>query len=827
MRFQCPICKELLSVDDSDMGSVVQCVHCSKEVTVPSSRTAPGSVVGDFIILHELGRGGMGIVYAAHQISLDRPAAVKILAESYAKNADFVVGFIKEARAAAKLNHPNIVQAYAVGDDDGIFYFAMEFINGETMKSILDEKHVLPVDQAIDIVRQIAEALDYAWQEEKLVHRDIKPDNIMLTSNGRAKLADLGLAKVGNDTGKAEGEEVMGTPQYISPEQLTGDALDNRTDIYCLGATFYQFLTGRFPYEGASAVEIARQHLEGTLIPPNQVNPAIPAAVSDVVVKMMAKDPGQRYQSAGQLAEDLALIKRGQKAAAAGPAKVGLPKIHVPGKNTRANAPGGSASAPKLSLSGHGKKADPAPFGVAGPGPVPGGKKPPKLVPKKPVLAPPAAPEPKQKPPEVQSENDVSAKAKKASSGSPAKTVVKIIVAVVVLLVLAVGGWGAYLHFVKKQNPLDYFNNLLSTTRQKVKEATAPPEPSEFMKAAGPVAELIRQEGTDPKAAARKCYDFLRLQLLPENDEEKELAREFTVYFVRNDESRLEDAREKAIEAYESEQERKRLAAERAAREKMEAERLARIREAERKLAEAEREAERQKKAAEQAQLKRKIDAFKYKMSSLEQKMYQDFFRCVLKQDKEGLLQLLEKTIAVRDSEPRPEWVTPADYGKAIGNLSYRARSLKKAMEDAWEWEKIFTDGDPVFNGMMIELNRNICRITGIKNGVLHAKAGSKEFSVPVKKLLNNKRFLRVVSDAAGRLNKKDTLAYYFFWMGAFQSAYQLSLEASSRGRWGYSGFVQNVLKEARKNPEIKSRLPKYFRGVPEYDKLDPPPRKR
>ncbi|MBO4633446.1 MAG: protein kinase [Lentisphaeria bacterium] len=373
MRFQCPICKGIVSVEDTEMGTTVQCGHCNNPVTVPSSRTASGSVIGDFIILHELGRGGMGIVYLAHQISLDRPAAVKILSESYAKNSDFVVGFIKEARAAAKLNHPNIVQAYAVGDDDGIFYFAMEHVDGETMKHILKRENVIPVKKAIDIVRQIAEALDYAWQEEKLVHRDIKPDNIMLTSAGRAKLADLGLAKVGNDPGSTEGEEVMGTPQYISPEQLTGDALDNRTDIYCLGATFYHFLTGRFPYEGSSAVEIARQHLDGTLIPPNQVNPAIPETVSRVVEKMMAKDPAQRYQSAGQLAEDLARIKRGQNPAVATVSgsirvqssnkdeaahKVIPPKLRMPGRpaaagtETIVDVNTAQRSAPKLSFAG-------------------------------------------------------------------------------------------------------------------------------------------------------------------------------------------------------------------------------------------------------------------------------------------------------------------------------------------------------------------------------------------------------------------------------------------------------------------------------------------
>ena len=128
MRFQCPFCRGIVAVDNSQMGEEVQCGHCDEIVTVPTSRLATGSVIADFIIMEELGRGGMGVVYLAHQISLDRPAAVKILQENYANNAEFVVNFIKEARSAAKLNHPHIVQAYAVGEDEGIFYFAMEYI---------------------------------------------------------------------------------------------------------------------------------------------------------------------------------------------------------------------------------------------------------------------------------------------------------------------------------------------------------------------------------------------------------------------------------------------------------------------------------------------------------------------------------------------------------------------------------------------------------------------------------------------------------------------------------------------------------------------------
>jgi serine/threonine protein kinase len=294
------------------MGEDVQCGHCDEIVSVPSSRLSTGSVIGDFALLEELGRGGMGVVYLAHQISLDRPAALKILQDSYANNAEFVVNFIKEARAAAKLNHPHIVQAYAVGEDEGIFYYAMEYINGDTMKDVLKRDKVIPIDKAVTIIQQIGEALDCAWKEQKLIHRDIKPDNIILAKNNRAKLADLGLSRVAGDMDDENEEEVMGTPQYISPEHLTGAPMDIRSDIYSLGATFYQFVTGRFPYEGRTANEIARKHLEATLTPPQVVNPKVPEAIGQIIMKMMKKNINERYQDAEELVEDLRLFRRGK-----------------------------------------------------------------------------------------------------------------------------------------------------------------------------------------------------------------------------------------------------------------------------------------------------------------------------------------------------------------------------------------------------------------------------------------------------------------------------------------------------------------------------------
>ncbi|MBR6241524.1 MAG: protein kinase [Lentisphaeria bacterium] len=317
MRFQCSSCGRIVAVDDIDAGIMVQCGHCGSVVQVPPTRLSRGSVIADFIIRRAIGQGGMGTVYLSHQITLDRPAALKILAESYANNAEFVALFIKEARAAAKLNHPHIVQAYAVGEDDGLLYFAMENIDGETMKDVLDREGVIPVDQALNVIQQIAEALNYAWIEQKLIHCDIKPDNIMLTSTGRAKLADLGLARVTGDMSDADDDEVMGTPQYISPEALTGAPMDTRSDIYSLGATFYQFVTGRLAFDGATASEIAKKHLTEPLIPPRSVNKDVPESVSRIIIKMMAKNPSMRYQDASELIDDLRNARRGK---IAGPA---------------------------------------------------------------------------------------------------------------------------------------------------------------------------------------------------------------------------------------------------------------------------------------------------------------------------------------------------------------------------------------------------------------------------------------------------------------------------------------------------------------------------
>ncbi|MCH2205926.1 MAG: protein kinase [Lentisphaerales bacterium] len=311
MRFQCVHCHGLVAIDDSELGQHVGCGHCDEVVQVPDSKFSPHAVIDDFVIEKMLGRGGMGIVYKAHQMSLDRPVALKVLMSQYATDNDFIIDFIREARAAARLNHPYIVQAYAVGQDDSIYFLAMEFVEGQTMKQIMDVDKTVPLEFALNVTAQIAEALGFAWTEQKLIHRDIKPDNIMITGDNVAKLMDLGLSRFDNDklADTEDDDEVMGTPQYICPEQLIGMPMDVRGDLYSLGATLYHAVTGEFPFQGRNAAEIAKKHLQDPLIPANTHNPSIPPSVCKLIDKMMAKHPDDRHESTEALIKEINHVK--------------------------------------------------------------------------------------------------------------------------------------------------------------------------------------------------------------------------------------------------------------------------------------------------------------------------------------------------------------------------------------------------------------------------------------------------------------------------------------------------------------------------------------
>ncbi|MDD3886592.1 MAG: protein kinase [Victivallaceae bacterium] len=342
MKIYCEKC-EFVFEPGPEAGAVAHCPKCGAEIPVPESKTSPGAVIGDFLIERSISKGGMGEVFLARQLSLDRPVALKVLQDKFINDREYVESLFREARAAAKISHPNIVQAYAVGEEDGTVYFAMEYIRGETLKQILKKRERLDFAEAAKIIRDIAGALDAAWREQKLVHQDIKPDNIMLDVNGFAKLADLGLAKTGADREDESGDEVLGTPQYISPEQLTGVPTDVRSDIYSLGATFFQFVTGRFPYVADTGDEIAKMHVEGKLIPPKNFVSDLPDELNAIIVKMMARYPEDRYQDAGTLVKALDVFLRNYRPAVSTVAAVAVPKL-----NLKAHAPKIRPAAPKM-----------------------------------------------------------------------------------------------------------------------------------------------------------------------------------------------------------------------------------------------------------------------------------------------------------------------------------------------------------------------------------------------------------------------------------------------------------------------------------------------
>ncbi|MBR3651688.1 MAG: serine/threonine protein kinase, partial [Victivallales bacterium] len=312
MRFQCNHCRALLELDDVQPGEIVQCPTCLSPVAVPESVTSPRALLGDFVIKNLIGNGGMGTVYLAHQITLDRDVALKVLHADFSDDTAFIQNFINEARAAANLNHPNIVQAVAVNCDEGRWYFAMEYINGSTLKQMLAQNGRIPEHQMLGIASEIVSALKYAWKEKQIVHRDIKPDNIMMTADGHAKLADLGLARKITELHEDGSTELFGTPQYIAPELLSGATPNAASDIYSLGATLYHALSGRFPFIADTPISIANLHVTAPLVPLKDVAPDISEPVSCLVDIMMAKSPEERYQDYDVLEQDIQRVANGE-----------------------------------------------------------------------------------------------------------------------------------------------------------------------------------------------------------------------------------------------------------------------------------------------------------------------------------------------------------------------------------------------------------------------------------------------------------------------------------------------------------------------------------
>ncbi|MBI3099459.1 MAG: serine/threonine protein kinase [Planctomycetes bacterium] len=291
-----------------------------QQVLVEQARRVGKSQIAGYRLLEKIGQGAMGAVFKAKQMSMDRIVAVKILAPKFAQNSKFVEQFFAEARSVARLNHPNIIQGIDVGEANGLYYFVMEYVDGPTVGDLLRRGGALDQKRALQIILQIVCALNYA-QKYGLVHRDIKPDNIMLTRAGLAKLCDLGLAKLvtRNAPSRTDFSGSLGTPSYISPEQARGEQnVDTRSDLYSLGASFYHMVVGDVPFPADSAAVAIAKHLTEEPIPPRERNGLVSEGVNMVVLRLMRKKREDRYPSPGELLKDLEVLSAGGRLASPG-----------------------------------------------------------------------------------------------------------------------------------------------------------------------------------------------------------------------------------------------------------------------------------------------------------------------------------------------------------------------------------------------------------------------------------------------------------------------------------------------------------------------------
>jgi len=267
-----------------------------------------------FKIIGKLGAGAMATVFKAKQLSLDRTVAIKVLPRKHTNNPDFVERFYAEGKAAAKLNHANIVQAFDVGQAGEFHYFVMEFVEGRSVYDDLKEKGKYAEAEAVRIIVDVANALEHA-HAQGLMHRDVKPKNIMLTPDGTAKLADMGLARAVTDREAAEAEagKAFGTPYYISPEQVRGEVdVDFRADIYALGATLFHMVTGKVPFDGPNPSAVMHKHLKSRPPAADDLNPSLSTGIAEVIEVCLAKDRQQRYATTSDLLADLRSVAAGE-----------------------------------------------------------------------------------------------------------------------------------------------------------------------------------------------------------------------------------------------------------------------------------------------------------------------------------------------------------------------------------------------------------------------------------------------------------------------------------------------------------------------------------
>ena len=290
---------------------------------------APNSL-GRYELTAQIARGGMSDVFEARDRLLDRKVAVKILHDRYAETDTFVARFRKEARAVANLSHPNIVSVYDWGEEDGTYFMVMELVKGRSLRDIIQAEGRLLPRRATEIAAEIAKGLDAAHRSG-VIHRDIKPGNVLLTTDGSVKVTDFGVARARNATeGLTKVGSVIGTATYFSPEQASGDPADERSDTYSLGVVLYEMLVGRPPFRGESAVSVAYQHVTAEVVPPSRLNTDVSLELENVVMRALEKDPDRRYETAADIHHDLLVLLQGR------PSPVGQAPVASPGRATPA-----------------------------------------------------------------------------------------------------------------------------------------------------------------------------------------------------------------------------------------------------------------------------------------------------------------------------------------------------------------------------------------------------------------------------------------------------------------------------------------------------------
>ncbi len=297
IRFRCTQCHAPLETHAHSAGHPAECPRCHAVMTVPEAKIGPGTTLGGFRIERMIGEGGMGQVYLARQLSMDRDVAVKIVRRGPGFTEEDAQNFLREVRILARLDHPNIVTAHEAGEDDGVLFFAMTYVRGDPVERRIARDGPIPEGDAIRIISKIADALQYAWKEHRLLHRDIKPSNILLDPSGEPRLADLGLAQSLLHEGQRL-SDIEGTPNYMSPEQVTGDTdPDCRSDIYSLGATLYHMVTGRLPHAAPTVEETLRLKVADPLPDPRMWRPDLSPNTVALLSGMLATRPEDRFAS--------------------------------------------------------------------------------------------------------------------------------------------------------------------------------------------------------------------------------------------------------------------------------------------------------------------------------------------------------------------------------------------------------------------------------------------------------------------------------------------------------------------------------------------------